>query len=760
MWAGRTIIEHVERGRNRMSSWLVGIVTVAAVSMFGYLSLVDQRSPSAAHSSQRALTPRVRRMETRPVVEQSVVRSIAGTVRSELGNAIGAASVCASEPCEGCDVLPVCTHTDDSGRFVLTGVSPVSLLWASAPGHLAHDERLNPEARRFRSDQGLVHLVLRTSAANIIGTVSDATGGPIPRALVTAWSGAPRHAVARTLTSSDGTYALGVEGESLEISADADGYARASRWVHAPASDIALVLAPSSSIAGQLVHESTGEPLGGVPIVADGRNGLRHHANGRTAPDGRFLLSPLPAGGYAVSALAAELRSSEVWVRLNVGEVSDSILLTATRAMELRGSIHVGGEPCSGGTLSLRGPLTASAVTDAEGMASIPGLLPGRYSVDVSCEPALPVREEIDVVEGSFDRRWDLKLGREVRGRVVNPEGNPVAAARVGVQPIRIGDDSAAKQGEHRLVECLSDAQGEFVCRGLADGEHQCALLDRFASVVRVTVGPGEVSAVVLRAEASGTIRLRIPNVGRQRLSEMVAYASGDSNPLVAGRPVGDSFVFEHLLLGTYRVFLGSPSNAEAPPPQVKLERDGEIAELEIAAPSLTTISGRVVDERGEPVVDAWVRVSIAESVAQRPTTVGHPVLTNDEGQFAVERLVAGRYDISVSSSVGDNLVSDVQGGDQQVLVRLPTYGSLAGVVKTEGGARVPGFDLDCIQKEGAHQRAVGLDGRWSLPWLAPGEYAVAVSSALGSATQTVVLAAGERRKLDMTLHGAASSRR
>jgi hypothetical protein len=65
-------------------------------------------------------------------------------------------------------------------------------------------------------------------------------------------------------------------------------------------------------------------------------------------------------------------------------------------------------------------------------------------------------------------------------------------------------------------------------------------------------------------------------------------------------------------------------------------------------APKTDAISGRVVDENGNPLVNAWV--SVDEVAARGPNRIPHSTTTDDEGYFRLTGLPQGDYYISVSA--------------------------------------------------------------------------------------------------------------
>jgi Carboxypeptidase regulatory-like domain len=80
---------------------------------------------------------------------------------------------------------------------------------------------------------------------------------------------------------------------------------------------------------------------------------------------------------------------------------------------------------------------------------------------------------------------------------------------------------------------------------------------------------------------------------------------------------------------------------------------DGEwIASVRLVLWRPGAISGTVVDERGEPIVDVSVRVLVQASISGRPVLAAGPVTrTDDRGVYRVADLAPGRYMVQVPST-------------------------------------------------------------------------------------------------------------
>jgi hypothetical protein len=139
--------------------------------------------------------------------------------------------------------------------------------------------------------------------------------------------------------------------------------------------------------------------------------------------------------------------------------------------------------------------------------------------------------------------------------------------------------------------------------------------------------------------------------------------------------PRAGRFVFEDVRLGRYRVALASSATAGV---DVALERDAQVLDVELSVPPLRSISGNVVDERGVPVPDAWVRATSEDDFTHSREASAAPVLSDSGGAFSISGLFDGKYTLSVSSALGEATLPDVVGGTQAVVVRFQGTGDRA----------------------------------------------------------------------------------
>jgi hypothetical protein len=156
-----------------------------------------------------------------------------------------------------------------------------------------------------------------------------------------------------------------------------------------------------------------------------------------------------------------------------------------------------------------------------------------------------------------------------------------------------------------------------------------------------------------------------------------------------------------------------------------------------------------VVDARDEPV-EAWVEYWGTDASGH----VSEPqmTLTDTDGVFAYAVASDALQTIHATAASGEARLERVR-PSQGIVLRVLDYGSLSATVTSDRGASPATFTL--------HYRPVGsfafieergFGGRFSLPWLAPGNYELRVTSELGSLSTSTSLAPGQRAVLSLVL--------
>jgi hypothetical protein len=275
-----------------------------------------------------------------------------------------------------------------------------------------------------------------------------------------------------------------------------------------------------------------------------------------------------------------------------------------------------------------------------------------------------------------------------------------------------------------------------------------------------VPVHEGSNPNIVLEAPAEATIHVS-SGTDESIPRALVVFAKGEAlvGPVEATRQ-GNILAFEHMPLGQYTVVVGADPEEPVSSSDVRLTRDGEVVAVQISLPESHPISGRVIDEHGTAVVEAWVRVENPPGSVVASVAIADPVLTNDRGEFMIGGVLRGRYDLVTTSARGEAVTQGIQAGAQDVLVRLESFGALSGVVQDWHGRPVPQFRVTLAHENGIARSLSGTEGTWSSPWLAAGTYRLSVSSDLGIATrEAVVLLPGAALDVSMRVRQESDER-
>jgi hypothetical protein len=408
----------IASGRNR---WL----TLAAMIVLGLIALAIARWRMAPHSRPgvSGLRPVTSRVEASRSLADDGARAqpaaaatplelgarhvLFGTVRSRGGPPLGAASLCAFGRVDGWRAPAVCTLSDTRGGFELQRPREPATVLVSAPGHA-------PRAIPVELLDGAstpVLIELDVSDSELGGTVRDASGGVVAGAVVSIRREASTP-IASAVADDDGVYRLGAPPGPVEVSAEAEGYARATKTVVAPKLALDITLAPATTLRGRVIEAASSSGVAGARIRAAAEIGTAAAAATATAgEDGHFVIDGLPVGTYEIEAVAPGARGRVEAVTVGLGE--EHVIVSVSAATPLAANVTVQGETCRAGRASVEGALVETAVIEPDGSVRVDGLPPGRYFVSVVCshgaERGGAVGEfSVDVGTEPESHAWDL----------------------------------------------------------------------------------------------------------------------------------------------------------------------------------------------------------------------------------------------------------------------------------------------------------------------------------------------------------------
>jgi hypothetical protein len=470
----------------------------------------------------------------------------------------------------------------------------VRAVLVSAPGYQSRVEYLPSDHTPYETaTEVIVHLEQADSVVR--GAVQDATGGVIAGAMITA-RGTIRDVLGVALSGSDGSFELSARAGPLELTADAESYARAIKNVVVPAPRVTLSLVPASEVVGRVVSHDTKSPIQGVTVRAREYWGRPGEHLALTDSEGRFRLNELEAGHYQIEATGPQWWGEPLSVVLGVSEVSDNITISMVPATSFEALVRVADETCLDAYAYLSGPASFAAHAQLDGRIHQAGLPSGQYDVDVSCPSrgTAILRDSIVVGSPPNMKIWELEP----------PEPSPGE-----------GLDCCGPHGTIHVV---------------------------------VDIGDGV----------------------RDRPVQVWTALSDQPRAARPGRKVEDVTVFEKLDLGTYDVYIGEAPELRV---QVVLQYPEQVEEVRLRVPKLTRVSGRIVDDRGAPVPDAWVYATAQEGVVDDEAVPR--VLSGAGGEFVIPGLFPTKYEMRAESPLGVGTLGNVPGDSQDVLLRVAPGG-------------------------------------------------------------------------------------
>ena len=433
----------------------------------------------------------------------------------------------------------------------------------------------------------------------------------------------------------------------------AAGAAALSVHAQSPARDTPIQQSGAASIRGRVVSAETGAPIRNARVQltasADGGPAAAHIPAVLTGDDGQFAASPRTEGAYRLSI------TKPGFVAVTVGAI-DGVAVQLAKAAAMSGRVvDALGDPAVGATVTaltaIAGRLipAGSALTDDRGEYRIGGLRAGNFLVAATVTATLL----------SFDGTpfSGLATSRGASGAVVRLFTSADASQTLTYYP---GAPNAA------------DAQAIAV--GAGDERTSIDVLVP-ANRLQVIGSGGLQSLVVARTgiAGSGVIRGRILDAGGgplARASVRLTSESLPSDPVSATTGDDGAYEFAALPSGTYRVSASRSGFMTLEYGQRRPFTRGEMidlaprevcARMDVVLARPGAVSGHVVDEAGEPVEGAFVRVLQVQYEAGRRRLVDVASAaaqhTDDRGDYRLYGLAPGEY--FVSALVGQIILGE-----------------------------------------------------------------------------------------------------
>ncbi len=795
----------------RRTSIAVALVLITAGAIVGYRqcggSMPRPAAPATTSGAGSATTrptttgPANSRRTTSSIDPRTQpTASIAGTVTSAAGGAIGGAMVCASyadrELTNEEIRVPTCATTDATGAYRIAAVVPgtwsisasaetfVPKTWVSPP---PDEDNLDLAPGQARTG---VDIVLEGGAARAHGIVNDINGGPVADAWVYVRSDSGRgwgnrQTTAVTRSAADGTFTAWIGAGELTVTAEADGYADGEARGIAPTEMLEVLMSPESVLAGVVVLAGTDTPVPGarVAIEPDWMAGNRVSGSATTDASGRFRITRLPPGRYTPIAIADELYGEPTAsVLLGLAQTADDVRIEVHPMASVAGRVVIDDgtgppRPCPEDDCHVYfAPARVGDgheigdTTDADGNVRLRAVLPGTYKVNIfsktyRSDPDYP--EVVVAAAPLAGLTWTVHAGARIVGTVRSKAGAVVAQARVSARSV--GGDPRAQRG---WASGNSDAAGSFVLEGLTPREYELSVdADGFPELEpgpRVAAVQGQDAHVDIVLEDGGTVVGAVVDTSGKGVRNANIWLRGKRWGNRGARSADDgSFRItgvqpEEYRVGAYRDGGGmlrkpgsTDDDVQGERVQVKVGQEARVRLVVEAQDGV--ITGTVATADGAAVPDAYLRAiresdsagAAAGAAAQesRSDWGNHrPVLTDTDGKFRITELAPGTYTVRAYRKGGGEAIAEhVAVGGVATLV-LKATGSISGTV-TMAGALPDVLTVGVADdKTGVHrsERFYRTAGAFALRDLPAGTFVVRATVAGAEGTATVTLADGQ----------------
>lgn len=542
-------------------------------------------------------------------------------------------------------------------------------------------------------------LVLPWPHGLVAGIVRDARGAPIAGARVLVRLAAPRerrladgtevsaYAPMQECSEADGRFTLpGLEAGEHIIEVQKDGFAPWTQRLSVAlgsVQDLAILLRAEATLA-VTVRDAAGEP---VPVVSlavwcgdlDARYPTRELL---VAADGDCVLRQLPEGRVRVRATRFGSGRAEQDLTLQAGQ-QRALALQLVPRVGIRGRlVDKDGAAVAGSAVTAtdetwdmtqfrdRQQDPFGTVSAEDGSFDLRDLGPYPFRLQARARNGDAVLLAEHVEPGPVQRTFvvpDRGSAATITGKVVGPDGQPVANARVA--PWRTGANGAKG--------ALTDAQGRFELGSLAPGEYTVGisadgLLGMSTSPVAMAVDERR-DLGVLQLQTGARLAVRMLGGDGKEWQQALpsAFLQTEDNKVYSGnRRKGSRLVFGPLpaCRGTVRLH---HSNLVAWPLDVQLV-DGEQTTVDLRVQ--VGVSRRLRFELPKRAADTSLQLRVADAAGR---ALWNPRIPWPRGQDTVETEVAllpGTWTVTAATDAGERFdgtieVLDLQADAQPVAV-------------------------------------------------------------------------------------------
>lgn len=572
----------------------------------------------------------------------------------------------------------------------------------------------------------------------------------------------------------------GLDRDRYGFFVDVEPFVQQSNSHVFPGEQIVFELEDGAPLTGVVRDATTGQLLEGVLVHATNRDlaAFRQNQVARTDAEGRYEFrsaSTRPLNmRFMLDGFQSEDRK-EILVHPSSGSNVD---VSMTPGLTVSGWVTDAetGDPIPGAAISFGFGIfeqEASFTTDERGMFTLRGVGRGKLMIRARAPGYAPGRTNLDLRRSNSETAVEIELKRwtTVAGTVRDMLGQPIGGAEVLLQE----DAFLFKKNSERLAVTGRDGRFE------AQLEH--ARGDVRLKAVHPDYTPGFSEPIVVRAGENLTeIEIVLPVGGRivgvvtqedggplagARINLYQQPVQSVNNPAVRPdapfqqRPRGQvthsvtaatdgRFEIRGIEPGTKILEIRAEGFLDEIMNDV-LVIDGEnVGPLDIVMSRGHRLAGSVADTSGEPIAGARVSVMLRKGKGGRASAA---VTTGPEGEFALDGLARGTYDLYAShAGFVRKDVKGIEAGAKDLQIELEQHGGISGMVVFAATGQIPDtfevrlFDLatDASSAPILRKSFSSRKGKFHLESVAPGSYELLVDARGFVPTSVSPLSVGE----------------
>lgn len=498
-------------------------------------------------------------------------------------------------------------------------------------------------------------------------------------------------------------------------------------------------------LEGQVVTE--GElPVAGAIVSIDSRPPRFT----KSEEDGSFAFDKLVGKSYDLVARSTEGVAGPITAKLS--ESNEPVILTLSAGASVSVQVVTADKPegLAGALVELRGIDVQSTTTDQKGNAVFSQVPVDRYSIVATADGFAPGRTRVGISRAgaTATARLELKGGARVAGVVVDPDGKPLAGARV----VYRGLSDRSLRANRRLDAVVSDKAGQFAIPALPKGSFTfTASAEGYAPGASDTIlldGATETTGVEVRMEPGATLRGRVVNTAGQPVPGARVRVSVQTQGMRGrGRRGGVRQIFTdeegaYELTGLPRKphdVIAVHDNASSEIQAAALGQDPYEVEMNITLDIDGVVAGIVVDTTGEPLPGAQItlfpdfRKGARRSGSEWRLRGMSTALADSGGRFEIGGLKPDEdYRVRATPATSTSrdrawLTDGVEArtGDTDVKVVLPADGGIKGKVAFANGEPPDLFTVSVGWRRGTPFST--KDGSFELTELPPQEFTATI---------------------------------